>query len=313
MAKGGRYSKYSRRTVLTERRSRAATIAVAIVAFILLCVVISVVIGILLGDKADEYNDRKTPFEIAGEDHYSGDKLVKSVDAYAYEFGADVKGYIGSGITDLSVCLRSSDGKLSYSSAVASLMGSAPDESKKPLEEYVEYIHNSGGRVCAYFHVSSFNESDKYLRELYKDYEIALVNEAARSGVHDILLVGLAVAQTSVDEIEAYVSRMSYAAEGATLGVLMPESAIMLQDDGEYLAARIRSVCDYIALDLRSLDEGAGIVAEGEENSALEELLTKNQYYIEAYRMRIVLSKENSSLYDDVKGLGVKNIQIIGN
>lgn len=313
MAKGGRYSKYSRRTVLSEKRSRTATVAVAIVAFVLLCVVISVVIGILLGDKADEYNDRKTVFELSGEDYYSGDKLVKSVDAYAYQFGADAKSYIGSGIADLSVCLRGSDGSLTYSSSVASLMGAAADESLKALSEHVEYIHGCGGRVCAYFYVTSFGEADEYLRELYMDYEVALINEAARSGVDDIMLVGLGVAESSIGEIEEYVSRAAYASENAALGVILPESVVSAADNGEYLAARVRSVCDYIALDLRSLDVNSADIAEGEETSALEAFLMKNEYYIEAYRMRIVLSKENSSLYDDIKALGVKNIQIIGN
>ena len=291
-----------------EKRSRAVVIAIAVAAFVLLCVIISVAVGNLLGEKAENLLDRE-PFDFSDAEYYSGEKLVKSVDAYAYQWSSDAKGYIASGIVDLSVCLRASDGALTYASDVAALMGNESFSEFKKLSEYVEYVHSLGGRVCGYFYVNSFYQSDEYLRKLYEDYEIALINEAARSGVDDILLVGFAIADTSINAVEQYVSRAAFAAENSALGVLLQEN---LLSDENYLAARVRSVCDYIALDLRHYDTEVSDMSGEEQENAIFALLERNEYYIEAFEMRLVLSKENSHFYSLFKKLGVKNIQIIG-
>jgi hypothetical protein len=102
--------------------------------------------------------------------------------------------------------------------------------------------------------------------------------------------------------------------EDAVLGVLVSPETVKLLEDGTYLAARVRSACDFIALDLRALSPDADKTAAGlEENekSELEVLLDEMEYYVSSYKMRIVLSKNNSELYDALVSLGVNNIQII--
>lgn len=318
MARGRRVNRFSRRTTLSIRHSHTAMIIIVVVAFLLVSITVSVAVGLMLGRRADEY-ERNTVFEFSSAPYTSGDKTVRAVDAYAYSFGSDVKAYIARGVTDLSLCLRGSDGNLTYASSLGKMEGFCETEEDVSLSDYVADIHACGGYVCAYFYVKSFDIQDRYLRQLYRDYEIALINEAARLGVDDIMLVGLEVNDENITEVECYVKDMATAAEDSVLGVLMLPELMKLTEEEIYLGGRVRSVCDYIALDLRRLPPNTDKMPETEstgssevQKSDLETVISDMEYYIKAYSMRIVLSKENSSLYNGAKALGVVNIQVIG-
>lgn len=88
---------------------------------------------------------------------------------------------------------------------------------------------------------------------------------------------------------------------------------MLLTEQDIYYAARLRSVCDFLALDLRALPENADRVEEGsEEASLLEQTAERMEYYVSSYGMRAVLSKSNAALYDSAKSLGFESIQIVG-
>lgn len=311
-------NKYARRTSLNKQRSRILPLVALIAVFLVLCFVVSVVVGILLGRRAEGVEVRKD-FDFPSEPYRSGDKMVSPVDAYAYELGANVSPYIVQGVTDLSVCLRHADGSLAYTSEVGALYGACPAYGELSLVEEIDYLRERGGRVCAYFYVTSFETEDETLQRLYQAYEVALVEEMARCGVDNILLICPAVTDDNISELEHCVGLMSEAAGGTAVGVLVTPELLMLSEQNVYYAARLYEACDFLALDLRALDENADVVDEAESTSSeeeakceLEQTLEALEYYIRAYSMRIVLSKENASLYDSVKEYGVSNIQIIG-
>lgn len=311
MARVRRRNRYSRRTVLNRDRSRVWIYIVALAAFVMLCLMISVGIGILLAERAERHEN--TPkYDFASKPYYSGDKIVKPVNAQPYIFG-DYAGLLtGVGITDFSVCLRASDGSLTYNTEYDVDLGEPTQEGVSALSKYTAYIHENGGRVCAYFYVTSFGFEDEYLREIHKAYELALISEAARNGADEIMLVGLDVTDANIDEIEEFVSNAAYSAKDVAVGVLIPPEKFKLIEEGVYHAARLRSVCDFVALDLRDLPvDAADIEADGEA-SLLDSTLEDMEYYISSYSMRIVFSNENSSLYDAAIDLGVENLQIIG-
>lgn len=308
MTRRRRRSKYSRRTLLNRDRSRVWVYIMAIAAFVALCLMISVGVGLLLGKKAGEHSPR---YDFNSKTYYSGDKLVKPVDAHPYTFG-DYAGLLtGVGITDFSVCLRSSDGAITYDTEYDVSFGEEIAEGVSPLSKYTTYIHESGGYVCAYFHVISFTVEDEHLREIYKAHELALLSEAARSGADEIMLVGLDISEENIDEIERFVSDAASAAGTAVLGALIAPEVFKLTEEGIYHAARLRAVSDFVALDLRDLPNNADSVKVG-EISLLEQVLDEMEYYVSSYSMRVVLSEDNSALYDAMRELGVANIQIIG-
>lgn len=311
MARVRRRSRYSRRTVLNRDRSRSWIYIFAITVFVVLCLTISVGVGLLLAKQAEKH-ENSPKYDFDPKPYYSGDKVVKPVNARPYLFG-DYAGLLtGVGITDFSVCLRYSNGDLTYDTEYDVNFGEQAQEGVSELSKYTTYIHENGGYVCAYFYVTSFGVEDEYLREIYKAYELALISEAARGGADEIMLVGIDVTEDNIDEIERFVSDASYSADASSLGVLVSPKTFKLTEDGIYHAARLRSVCDFVALDLRDLPDDADEVAIEGEASLLDSALGDMEYYISSYSMRIVFSENNSSLCDAAIALGVENIQIIG-
>lgn len=317
MAKGVKMKKYARRTSMSKPRLHILPIITYVLVLSLLCFAVSVLVGLSLGRRAEEYQ-KSQRFDFPADPYYSGDKTVKPVDAYIFPQGADMHAYAARGITDLSVCLCDSEGSLSYTSELGGLDGFITNAENRSLAEQVEYIHEWDGYICAYFYVRSFQIEDSTLRELYKSYELALIREAALAGVDDIMLIGIPIDDSTVAEAEQYVSRACLTAEDTVIGVLVAPELMSLTEQHIYHASRIREACDYIALDFRSLSPDADLVKEVDSETAEEEksnlviALEQMEYYIKSYSMRIVLSKDNSTLYDSMKNLGVKNMQIIG-
>ena len=308
--------KYTRRAEGTIRRSEKLTVVIIIAVVLVLFAIVSVVIGLALGDKADKYTV-ESKYDFSFEPYKSGDKTVKSVEAYAYTLGTDARGYISKDVVDLSFCLRDGEGKPTYNSSLTNNADITQEEGGYDLSEEMSYIHSLGGYACAYIFADSFKCEDQYLREMYKAYEIALINEAARCGVDDILILGLDVSEKNIAEVEKYVSDAATAAGKAPLGVAVSRELLLMTDQDVYFASRVSAVCDYLALDLRYMSPDADKAGESDDNgeaeviSELDATLGELEYYIEAYKMRVIFSKENASLYNSATELGVSNIQIV--
>lgn len=300
MGRRKRIRRYSRRTS-SGNGSRVLVIIVAIVSFLTLSLAVSVAAGLALGKMADGYTSPEINGALAVEDYYSGDKFVKAVEAHEYSWGLGTAYYRGIGITDFSVCLRDKDGFITYHSDVDVTFGENAGMGKRNLSDEVKDTQRDEGYVCAYFYSSAFEESDPYKREIKKAYEIALINEAAKSGIDDILIIGLKPNDENIDELEAFLSNLSYASEKSALGVLVSPDDVLLTDDGKYLVPRLRSVCDFTALDLRDVNSVTSLKA------SLDEM----EYYIKSDAMRLVFSKDNSSLMKDAFNLGITSAQIV--
>ena len=153
------------------------------------------------------------------------------------------------------------------------------------------------------------------MREVYKSYEIAIIAEAARDGVDDILLVGIDVTANNIDEVEDFLARASIAAGKSVLGALISEQTLYMTEQEIYLAARMKDACDYIALDLSRVSH-QGTEPSKDENgnpikSVLETSLDRAEYYIRSYSMRVVFARGNSALYKEAIALGVVNFQVV--
>ena len=305
---GVRYKKRKKAKGRSSRKIASVFVAILVV---VICFAVAVIVGLVLGKKADQYaNESKYDFNY--EPYQSGDKTVKAVDALDYTLGESARGYIKNGEGYLSFPLRSSQGELSFSSSVVSEAGIGQNTSDISLEEEMSYVHGLGGYACAYIYSTAFDCEDKYLREIYKAYELALIREAAECGVDDILIVGLDVNADNIAEIEKYVSDAAVAAGKAPLGVLVSREIVLMTNDGVYFASRILAACDYLALDLRALDiNEVTAPTEPDGVSGVEMLVDELEYYIEAYHMRMVFDIENEDLREIFRDIGVHNTQII--
>ncbi len=312
MGRRVRLRRYSRRTSSQGRASRIALIVVAIVAFLVLSIVVSVAAGLALGNLAEGHDASAPTLDIGLEDYYSGSKKVKTVNAHEYSWGLGTSYYMSIGITDFSVCLRDSDGFITYRSEVDVALGEAAGMGSRTLSDEVGAIHRNGGYICSYFYSTAFDFENEYERNIRKAYEIALVNEAARGGVDEILIIGPQPTKDNIDELEAFVSELSYAAgKNVAVGVLVSSDNVKLTESGDYTVPRLRAVCDFLALDLRNMPADAATKKPGQETSELYAFLGDMEYYIKAYSMRLVFTPENSSLLTSSIGYGATNVQIV--
>ncbi len=309
-----RINKYSRRTAMSSHKRSVAPIVISAAVFLVLCVVISTAVGILLGRRADRVDAGKH-FDLDRVEYDSNGKKVRSVEAYRLPKGHSAADYVRQGIVDLSVKLRNSDGGLEYYSATAEALGFDSFDSEHLFSSVAESAHSRDGYLCAYLYITSFRCEDAKLREVYKSYELSLISEAAEQGADDILLLGLEVFDESIDELEEFVARAAAAAGKAALGVAVSEDTLSLTDNEVYYAGRLRSACDYLALDLTHLSDGDTVKREtesGERLSPLEETLEKNEYYIKAYSLRLLFSEDSREVYRSASDCGVVNFQVVG-
>lgn len=312
MGRRARISRYSRRKAISGRASRIWIIIVATSVFLLLSLVVSIAIGLALGKAAEDYeNDSEKPYDIAVKDYYSGDKKVKAVNAHEYSWGYGTGYYHSIGINDFSVCLRDSDGFVTYHTEVDVIFGEGVGMGSRKLSDEVAEIRRDGGYVCAYFYSDALTEKDEYKRNIRKAYEIALINEAAKAGVDEILMIGLEPTAENVGEVEAFVSDISKAAGKTAIGVLVSTDAVKLTDSGNYTVPRVRAVCDFIALDMRIMPSDAATVKNGQDTSELYDFLGQMEYYIKSDNMRLVFSTKNSSLLEKAVGYGATSVQLV--
>ena len=303
MGRRVRIRRYSRRTASGGRAKKVVAVIVAVIAFLVISAAISVGAGLALGRYADEYRENAQSDEkVLVKDYYSGDKKVRALNAHEYSWGLGTGYYMSIGITDFSVCLRDEEGYITYHSEVAaSVTGSNDNMGSRDPAEAVAAIKNDGGSVCVYFYSTAFNEPDEYKRSVLKAYEIAIINEASRAGVDDILIIGLQPTAENIDEMEKFVSDMAKAAGKSTLGVLAEAEDVKLTDSGVYLVPRLRAVCDFVALDARGIRTRSG----------LGEFIAEMEYYISSGDMRLVFSTENSSLAKSAIDFGANSVQVV--
>ncbi len=310
-----RIKKFSRRTRSQYKKSRAPLV-LSIIAFLLLSIIISIAVGISLGKRADGAKTSRK-FEFHKTEYTSNGKKVSVRKAYNFPYGARVTDYAAQDISELSVCIRHEDGNLDYFFEAGEAVPIYPMNTEIKFSRLCADADSAGVKVCAYMYITSFSSENKYIRDTLKSYETALIAEAASAGADDILLLGLDITEDNLAEAEDFIARAANAANGTPLGVAVGEDILRSSENGGYIGARIKSACDYLALDLTYMTLADGESAGEDENgeplpSELEKTVENCEYYIETYPTRLLFSNEYSKLYVYAKELGVIDFQIVG-
>ncbi|MBE6584751.1 MAG: hypothetical protein E7649_07260 [Ruminococcaceae bacterium] len=310
-----RMKRYSRRTSGPQKRSRAPLIILCVAIFVVLCLAVSVVIGILLKDQAENAMDRPR-YDFEKIEYQVGNKTVKSIEGYHFSKGSNAYDYYAQGIEDFSFCLRHYDGSLDHYSSVAEVTGFDAMDSSVSLDGVVDDIKDAGGRACGYFYVTSFDEQDDKVREVYKAYELALISEMADSGIDEIILLGINVTDENIGEVEEFLAKAASDAKNVAIGAAVSWDTLMLTEKETYHAARIKNSCDFLALDLCHMtveDTNEGRDEEGNRLPSVFELsISRAQYYLKTYRVRLIFSAAQSSIYRTALELGIVDFQIVG-
>lgn len=313
-----RMSRFSRLSASSHRGvGKAVPIVISVVAFLLLSVIISVAVGLLLSNRVDELEGKKK-YEFEKVEYTSGNKTVKGVEAYHFPQNTSPANYVAQGIYDLSVLARDSEGALHFAFETAKTFPIDEIKSERDFGTLCEDARKADARVCAYLYITSFAIEDKYARDAAKAYEIALISEIAASGADDILLMGLDVTDKNLGEVCDFVSRASLAADKTPLGVALSPEIYYLAEKEIYTAGKVRSCCDYLAVDLTYLTLENGESAGTDENgdalpSLLEETIDRLEFYIAEYPARLLFSRDHHRLYINAAELGVVDYQIVDN
>ena len=311
-----RMSKFSRLSASSHKSvGKIVPIIISVAAFLALSIVISVAVGLLLSNRVDELEEKKK-FEFEKVEYTSGNKTVKGVEAYHFPQNASPADYVAQGIYDLSVVARDSEGALHFAFETAKTFPIDEVKSERDFGTLCKDANKADARVCAYVYITSFAIEDQYARDAAKAYEIALISEIAASGADDILLMGLGVTDENFGEVCDFVSRASIAADKTPLGVSLPPEIYYLAEKEIYTAGKIRSCCDYLAVDLTYMTLEDGESAGTDENgealpSPLEETVGRLEFYIAEYPARLLFSREHHRLYINAAFLGVVDYQIV--
>ena len=299
--------KYSRRTSVSLKKKRVVGAVLVGVIAILVVFAAAVGMGAYLRHKAESYEpSEKYEFEDNSPPTGSG---ALSVKAPMFAYGDYLYGYIQKGYSDLSLSLGTAE-KVSFDSEIArSVSGVECGEIK--LEEYSSLIHKYEGRACAYFVSSAFECEDENLRRVKKAYEISLLCDAAAKGVDDILILGINVTEQNSDEVAKYLAQINSGASDASVGIAINVGTLLLTENEVYIAGKLKSACDFVALDLRALDfSGVDQTENGHTPTNLADYLNELKYYLSSYSLRLVFSDGNKRLFDEAMDLGFSNLQV---
>lgn len=301
-----RKNKYSRRTSISLRKKRIITTVIVVILSVAVLFGIAVGVGAYLRHKAESY-EPKQEYEFEDNSPPASDG-AEAVCAPMFVYGEYLYGYIQNGYSDLSLSLGTAESVTFDSSVAQSLAGVSCGEIK--LEDYSSLIHKYEGRACAYFKSSAFECEDEDVRRVKKAYEISLLCEAAKSGIDDIMILGITVTQENSDEVARYLSELNSAAGDCSVGIAINAGTLLLTDSEIYIAGKLKSACDFVALDLRYLDFSGTENVDGGAPTNLAEYLNQLRYYILSYSLRLVFSDSNKDFFDKAVDLGFSNVQV---
>ncbi len=300
----GRIKHYSSSRYRSYRRQidRRALILIGAAVAILL---ISILLGAFLNSRVDDYEDSERGVQQAPSpvpnSYGAYPKIEVSLtaamliptDAYASDNALDraLTRASDKGARGMSFELTDSRGVPRYSSALYRDTF-ASSGGKVDLARFVAKAASSDIAVCAVIQMYSLSEQEGSSRSLRYALELALISEAYRAGVRDIVICGA----EGMSEQDMYSMMQCIRAESPELAVgilvpLTPEQAA----DITYMSA-IGGIFDYIALDLSdALAQDAceeGTVPE-QGTGELGRCLNALRYPLSRYPSRVLVRAGN--------------------
>ena len=315
MNRSGRRVSYRRRAY----RKKRIKLILGVVAAVLVTVFIALVIaGNMIGDKVEDNITKRKPQSTQTEALPHGE--VKKVLAYPvpiYVEGSSllatrIKNASDAGYTDACFFLDDKSGKLTYNSDVAISLGKHTSNADMPsLGKAMTAFHEKDIHAVGMTHLSEFNTDDDLARSAAIGYYSALIAEALRSGVDDVMIFVGEIPVERYSELMELALDVHRLCPDGKIGLSLPISMLSDQNNSE-LVDELWDYFDYLAADLTK-------VSAGEERplpDAIDTALGGMLYFLLRYDMRVLVpqvsdSTEMTQILDTVKQNGSENIQII--
>lgn len=282
-----------RRSVYRKKRIKIVilTTAISLAAIILLFVVI----GNLVGKKVEEnVNDRNGAAEQPAPEHPS----PRGVRAFCVALSDDgsslasrLSAVASQGYTDVCFNMDTASGSLTYSSDVAARLGRQSNGSGLwSLPDAIGRFDDLGLYSIGVTRLPDFSTDDDLARSAAVGYHAALIAEALRAGVDDVLVcVGDIPAQRYDELIRLAEEVHRLCPNVGSVGVSISPSLAQGEENAE-LIHRIWQAFDYVAIDLTSAtDEGVASV------EYVDSTLGGMLYYLLRYELRVLLPYTDDS------------------
>lgn len=222
--------------------------------------------------------------------------------------------------------LQDGDGTLLYASDVAAAAHLPLASSPVDLSADVARVQKRELNVTCAITLTCFTEADPSLRVFRRGLELALLREYAEAGMDDLLLMGLPAGNRTADRqtmefLQELRTLLADLSSPPAIGVALPGTAFATDETytppadptadeiagipegtaplyaGNITPARLRTACDYIALDLRdkSPDEAAAI-------------LPHIRYAYVRHSLRLLIDRTDTATLEDVLSHGFSRV-----
>lgn len=274
----------------------------------LFAVILALVIGNALGDEAERlngYGDGAAPeiYEYDGEN-------VAPVNAPMLElrgatndsFAAAVDALTGK-TEAVSLVLRES-GAPNYRSEIAKAVTGTAGGSAE-LEECVSRLVAKGIYVSGCFYVAFDSAASKSARDAAVEYEAALICEAARAGVDEILLMGIPTDSEGIATLSELCKRVREKEPELILGAAVSYTGFK-DGNAAALLESLTRFADFCAIDT------VGALASGTNAAAFAQSVL---YYFERYPLRLLIedlgAADREAQTKALAALGIYNVQSV--
>jgi hypothetical protein len=283
------------------------------VAIVAICLAVAVLITLTVGNLLKLWLDDDTfqkltqkPTEEQPQQERSP-LVAKRINAYPFSLGEDVTRVYGA--PAVSVPLNTPDGTLLYTSDVAAHLGLARNE-QIPLFETVSELSAYVSYISGVFYPQAFMSQSTDVFYASSVQEAALVREALRTGVSELLLRDMPLTVENLDRIALYLDNLRAAADDSAIGVAIPLSVARSEGGWEILGV-LEQHCDFLVLDVTDEVITDPEEVEGGTSPAAEALLTDCNYYLTQYNMRLLLSDTQTNLLSTLEMQGHQNYQVV--
>lgn len=324
-----RFTRSSTNKGLILKRPAHLGLLIAIVLSGLVVIALALLCGNYLKEKSDAYREA-----VSNRDWVVGEPAeplkpmtVPDIRAISVQPGGNVGDILIAGKHDgVILPLGSVRQTLRYPSEVGARAQISIETGSPELSDDVERIRKRDLNVTCVFTVTCFSEQDVSMAAYVRGLELAILREYAQAGMNDLLLMGLPYGNKDSDaEAVAFVqelrSLLSDLPDQPAIGVALPLVAFQTDDTyipsadpemdevagipedarpqyaGNMTPGRIRSGCDYLALDLGSMS-----------TEEVDAVLPHIRYAYVRYSLRLLISMRESTATANALDRGFERI-----
>lgn len=215
------------------------------------------------------------------------------------------------GATAISLPMTDAQGRLLYKSAVATTLSLQIDSPYRvSAASLVEQARSNGLYLSGIYLLRCFEQEDELLRSVSFAQHAAVLAEALRAGMDDVLLIVPSMTVEQRGELLRFVEQLRALAPDAVVGLALPES-ILSHAQVDDLLAELDAQLNYLAFDVTRYGENdPAAFVDAQVHSS------QNQYRFLYYNMRLLLpdgadDAQQTLIVEAAKSNGVKSWQIL--